>query len=535
MKLSVSTKIFLGLAVVIIAFGIACGYIIYRMNALRASATFIWQEVTPVAGQLEGLGRQIRAPEEFLNLSRPSDQQRLSFFLPQLNPFEQIRAIELQLRTLAADDAATEADRQSLLAVAEGLQGFRKGGRIQWPEGEGTAEESFERLLRRTVKLATEGQLRPNSPETRATQSALRAVNRAVGDAAKRLEGPISTLNARFVDDERAATLTVVLIASGALVLSLLMLAMSQLTLAPIRQLRAGARRIAAGHYDESVEVRSGDEIGQLAEEFNRMALALQERDRELERQRAELLRADRLATIGKVSAQITHEVRNPLSSIGLNAELLEEELEDRDIGEGDELREVLHAIVEEVQRLKSITEEYLRYARMPTPDLQAVDLGNLLQQLTVFIAKEAAEAGVEVDASRALSSDEGGPGPIEADPDQLRQVVLNLARNAIEALRGGPEPRRLWFELEGRGEQVVVRICDTGPGIDPAIVDRLFEPFVTSRSGGTGLGLALSEQIVTEHGGTIGAESSGEGAVFTITLPATPPSAPVVEDVQPG
>ena len=103
-------------------------------------------------------------------------------------------------------------------------------------------------------------------------------------------------------------------IAAGALVLSLIILAMVQLTLRPIRQLTLGARRIAAGHYDERVEVRSSDEIGQLASEFNTMAEALRDRDAALARQSEELLRADRLATIGKLAAQITHEVRNPLS-----------------------------------------------------------------------------------------------------------------------------------------------------------------------------------------------------------------------------
>jgi two-component system NtrC family sensor kinase len=170
--------------------------------------------------------------------------------------------------------------------------------------------------------------------------------------------------------------------------LSLLILFMIQRSLRPLRDLRepAPARSPPATTASASA-VGSHDEIGQLALEFNTMAEALSARDAELERQREELLRADRLATIGKMAAQITHEVRNPLSSIALNAELLEEELDSADAG--GEARAILGQIDQEVQRLKAITEEYLTYARLPRPVLQPLDVGAQLAELLRFVSRE--------------------------------------------------------------------------------------------------------------------------------------------------
>src|SRR5204863_10209567 len=136
-----------------------------------------------------------------------------------------------------------------------------------------------------------------------------------------------------------------------------------QRALAPLRRLAASAKQIARGDYRQRVDVASGDEIGALAGEFNAMAAALEEREQRL-------IRSERLAAVGKIAAQITHEVRNPLSSIGLNAELLEEELGLLGGAQAEEAQKLARAIVKEVDRLTEITEEYLRFARLPRPKL---------------------------------------------------------------------------------------------------------------------------------------------------------------------
>lgn len=538
MRLSVSTKIFLGFAVVIVAFGSAFAYAIHRMSVSRASVTVVLREIVPAQSELRQISRRLRAPEEFLALKRPSDAAWLQRLLPTVKPFARLRSVEERLRSLVQGGQLASEDRDAVVGVVASLAAFRRGdelARAVSSEGltglepdaarasaadQDRAVALFDHLTRRVVRAANEGRLEAHAPELRAVVRALRRINRAVVNAQRGLALPLRRLNERAAADEKAATLAVLIIATGALVLSLLMLVMSQLTLAPIRRLREGARRVAAGHYDEHVRVRSEDEIGQLAAEFNRMADALRERDQALERQREELLRADRLATIGRLAAQITHEVRNPLASIGLNAELLEETFEE---GDTEEARALLASISHEVERLKAITEEYLRFARMPKPAPTEVDVGALVEQTCGFLAGELARAEVELYLDGVAPTAGGGPPPIEADPDQLRQVVLNLARNAVEALEEVAPPRVLSVRLTEAAEGgVVLRVADNGPGLDPSLRDRLFEPFVTGKPHGTGLGLALAAQIVTEHGGTLRAEDNEEaprGATFVVAL----------------
>ena len=532
MRLSVSTKIFLGFTVVIIAFGSACAYTIYRMTTLRESVTVVWEEVMPIASQLKDLSRRLRAPEEFLDLRRPTDPQWLTRLLPTLDPFAHTERLEERLEQLTRRSILTEPDSARLRTVLDELRGFRQGpalGRdlkIVAPadllSNGGTAltsEALFDVLVARTVQKANDGELTGGSREARSMVRALRRINSQVIKASRDVSEPIRDMNERAAADEKAATLAVLVIASGALLLSLAMLLMIRFTLLPIRRLRAGAQQIAAGDYAQRVRVRSMDEIGQLAEEFNRMAEALQIRDRELARQREELLRKDRLATIGKLAAQITHEVRNPLSSIGLNTELLEEELE------GDaEASALLAAIQGEVQRLKGITEEYLTYARLPQPDLSEVDVGQLLSSFLSFLAPELDAAGVHLSTHGVAPADGGGPPRVHVDGHQLRQALLNIARNAIEAMREIDGDRRLDVSLEALDDGgVEVAVMDTGAGVEPALRSRIFEPFVTGKAGGTGLGLALTQQIVVDHGGTLRLEDrtdGASGALFRLRLP---------------
>lgn len=534
MRLSVSTRIFLGFAVVIFAFGAASLYSIYRMTSLRDSVAVIWQDVMPVSAQLKALSRRLRAPEEFLGLKRPTDGPWLQRILPSLDAFEHLRQVEVRLEHVLARPALAEPDRVVLEGVLERLRQFRSGTEVgdalaaiedlEDPDGtlrRGSSEESYSWLVRRTVRRTNEAQLTGESPEAQATVRMLRQINRVVVDAYRRIARPIRDIATRAEEDEKAATLAMLLVAAGALLVSLLMLLMSHLTLRPIRRLREGVRRIADGSYDDEIRVRGQNEIGQLAVEFNSMASALRARDAELARQREELLRADRLATIGKLAAQITHEVRNPLSSIGLNAELLEEEFEDL-AGDHAEALAILRAIQDEVQRLKSITEQYLRYARLPQPEVVTVDLTVLLDEFLRFLSHELEEAGVRTQARGFGADAAADPVLVEADPDQLRQALLNVARNAVEALAGQDGRRDLVITLRRAGAAAVIDVEDSGPGIDPALRERIFEPFVTAKSGGTGLGLALAQQIVHGHHGKLTVESPtgpDGGTRFSIAL----------------
>jgi signal transduction histidine kinase len=290
------------------------------------------------------------------------------------------------------------------------------------------------------------------------------------------------------------------------------------LPLRPLRRLAERTQEIARGDYKQRVDASSGDEIGALGREFNAMAAALEERE-------LKLIRSERLATVGKIAAQITHEVRNPLSSIGLNAEMLEEELAGTE--ESEELRRLARAIVKEVDRLTEITEEYLRFARLPRPRLEREDLGEIASALISFLRPELDRRGVVVEA--ALEPDLS----VAADEHQLRQALLNLLRNGAEAMPGGG---RLEIGASRVGKEARLTVRDTGQGIAAEHLTKLFDPFFSTKEGGTGLGLALTQQIVAEHGGSIEVQSElGRGTTFVVRLPALERELVSAEPARPG
>lgn len=298
------------------------------------------------------------------------------------------------------------------------------------------------------------------------------------------------------------------------------------LTLRPLRRLTEGVRKLSGGDWSQRVSPAGAareDEVSQLAREFDLMAEALEERERRL-------LRGERLAAAGQLAAQITHEIRNPLSSVALNAELLEDELQ----GASPESRELLAKITKEVDRLTAVTEDYLSFARRPKPHRVPLDLREELTDLLGFMGQELELAGIEV--VRRLPPT---PARVQGDANQLRQVFMNLVRNAQEAVleverdaerRPRPPPHdrpRIWVDMQCKDDQVVVVVRDEGPGIPvaPGELDRIFEAFYTSKAQGTGLGLPTVQQIVLDHEGSVRvAETGPTGTAFEVRLPACAP-----------
>ncbi len=230
------------------------------------------------------------------------------------------------------------------------------------------------------------------------------------------------------------------------------------------------------------------------------------------------LIRSERLAAIGRMSAHVTHEIRNPLSSIGLNAEMLSDWVARQP--DSVEPSELCQIIGEEIDRLTELTDEYLRFARLPRPEVQKIDLPAFLRGMTSFLKHDFAASDIDVQ----LEVDSGAVDAW-ADPDQLRQALLNLVRNAKEAMpRGGT----LTLGCRRDGDAVIINVKDEGVGIPQDAVDRIFDPFYSTKVTGTGLGLALTHQIVQEHGGRLKVQSQpGEGTEFEITLypPAQTPA----------
>ena len=225
---------------------------------------------------------------------------------------------------------------------------------------------------------------------------------------------------------------------------------------------------------------------------------------------KSRLIQTERLAAIGRMAAHVTHEVRNPLSSIGLNVDMLGDEVQ----GAGPESERLLESIHQELERLESITEEYLRLARLPEPSLTPEDPTHLIHDLAEFVRREMDASGVELRLDIAAHLPD-----VAMDEPQLRQALLNLLRNAREAMPSGGVAK---LEATRYDDGVRIQVHDEGAGIGEEEREHVFDLFYTTKERGTGLGLPLTQQIVVAHGGRIACKPRlPEGTTFEIWLPA--------------
>ena len=415
--MSVATKIFLGFTVVIVSFGLVSVDSIFRMRSLGENLRFLREGVIPTRDKLKDLHSELKAFEVALSRRRLSDLEWLQSFLPTLEPFERIAEMVSRIDALADRAHVKPANRRMLAEVGQRLEVLVSGRlaldgllearglpRVQKlitelpPEA--TDPDLFALLARELDQCVRDDDLATAREIQRALRGIFRHVERKILEVAHRYTLAIEATTQQAERDEDNAILAVIISSTVALFISLAALFVSYLTLAPIRQLRGGVRRISEGDYERRVRVSTRDEIGQLAAEFNKMAQSLAERDHILEQQREALLRADRLATIGKMSSQVTHEIRNPLSSIGLNVELLEDELERAATGDADaaaEARALLGAVTAEVDRLRAVTEQYLRFARLPKMTRTTASLSRVLTELLNFMREELAGLGIRL------------------------------------------------------------------------------------------------------------------------------------------
>jgi signal transduction histidine kinase len=308
---------------------------------------------------------------------------------------------------------------------------------------------------------------------------------------------------------ERQAIRLLIGLAVFTLLVGIVMALYARRVLEPLGAVTERAKAVARGDLTPRAVVASKDEIGDLAATFEGMVSAIA-------RANEQLLAAERLATIGKMAAHVTHEIRNPLSSMALNVELLEEELGERDA----ESLTLLRAIKNEVDRLTALSEQYLSVARQQPLRLEDEDVGALVREATDFMRRDLERHGasIQVDIEPALPS-------VLADESQLKQALFNLLRNAREAMTAGGRVRVAVSRAAHSGIDVVVE--DEGAGVDATTRQRLFEPFFTTKTHGTGLGLAITRQIVEAHGGVIRCESrEPRGTRMVIHLPDRRPEA---------
>jgi signal transduction histidine kinase len=208
------------------------------------------------------------------------------------------------------------------------------------------------------------------------------------------------------------------------------------------------------------------------------------------------LVEAERMATVGRLSLKIAHEVRNPIAAIELNAEMLGDIVRERADAKEDEATTLVGAIREQVSALDALTEEYLAFARFPKAQFEEDSVNDTVSALADFVRPVATRQGIDV----VVTTDPAVP-PMEIDRALLRQAVHNLVKNGIEAL---PQGGTLTVGTRRVDDHVEIAVADTGPGISPELGRRLFEQFFTTKPQGTGLGLSITRQIVEEHGGHI-------------------------------
>jgi signal transduction histidine kinase len=269
----------------------------------------------------------------------------------------------------------------------------------------------------------------------------------------------------------------------------------------PVEQLDRAAAEVARQNYAIEVEVRSEDEIGRLARTFNTMCASLRQA-------REELIRHEQIATIGRLSGSIVHDLRSPLAAIYGGAEMLV----DSDLPPAH-VKRLAGNLYRASRKIQELLQDLLDVSRGKTSAPELCRLREVAVAATDSLAAAAEQQGV------LLSLEIPAEIELPLERSRLERAFVNLIGNALEAMPGGGE---VYIRAEMDGDSVVVHVEDNGPGIAPEIRAQLFQPFVTARKrNGLGLGLALSRQTVLDHGGDMWVESEpGKGARFSFRLP---------------
>jgi two-component system, NtrC family, sensor kinase len=305
----------------------------------------------------------------------------------------------------------------------------------------------------------------------------------------------------------------------------------------PLRRLKEGTHQLADGNLGYQLPVDSTDEAGELATSFNRMSLQLRsaneeiaswaktledrvdEKTRELKRAHAHVLQVEKMATIGKMAAIVAHEINNPLAGILTYAKLLKRWVERGEVvtPKKDEAEQCLDLIAGESRRCGDLVKNLLTFSRSAPMNVQTADLNTIVDRSIRLVTHQFKLNGIELHLDLAEDLPK-----LQCDPGQIEQVLLALVINAIDAMpRGG----NLWLSTRfaEASMELAFEVRDDGSGIPLEILDRMFEPFLTTkeRGKGVGLGLAVSQNIVERHRGRIDVQSEvGKGTTFTVSLP---------------
>src|SRR6266436_1234752 len=282
----------------------------------------------------------------------------------------------------------------------------------------------------------------------------------------------------------------------------------------PIKSLSTAARRVAGGDFSFHVPTSGRhDEMGELTELFNEMTVKLG-RTRELE---AQLYNAEKAVVVSRLASAIAHEIRNPLNYINLTLDHLRETFAPGDPEKKEKFNSLTKQLKLEVARINSRITEFLNYSRPAKLEPRPIDLFAAATDAMRIFEVQAAESNVE---TKVVT--QGEVPPVMADGESLRSALINLIINGFQAMDGSGGKLSVVLSSEDEGRRARIDVIDSGRGIAPDDISKVFEPYYSTKETGTGLGLAIVKKAVDDHHGTISVKSKvGEGTTFTITLPA--------------
>jgi two-component system NtrC family sensor kinase len=326
----------------------------------------------------------------------------------------------------------------------------------------------------------------------------------------------VGVLEQKYVDLRRDTTAVFLALALlGGLVSMVLSIHFSRKVSSTVAHLASASKEMAHGNLDVRVEVKTRDELEDLADAFNAMVASLQRREELLkEYSRSKIMESERLAITGQLAAGVAHELNNPLQGIVTYAHLLLERMDP-----DSPARPSLEKIVTQADRCREIIRRLLDFSRPRAPQMRLASINAVIGECIALVEHQALFHNIRI--VRDLQPD---LPPLVIDPPQMQEVFMNLLINAAEAMEGTGKVR-IATRLDASHNFAEIEVADTGPGIRPEDLTRIFDPFFTTKDDGhgTGLGLTITQSIVQKHRGTISVSSEpGAGATFVIRLPVT-------------
>jgi two-component system, NtrC family, nitrogen regulation sensor histidine kinase NtrY len=313
-----------------------------------------------------------------------------------------------------------------------------------------------------------------------------------------------------YVELMRRIRSAALLVGGGGILLAILLSSWAAARVTrPVEQLAHAAQEVAAGNWTARVDVLGDDELGQLADSFNRMTT-------ELLGQKERLMQAERVAAWRELARRLAHELKNPLFPLQLTVENLVRARQQNPEQFEEVFRESSRTLLAEIANLKGIIGRFSEFSKMPQPQLKSVQVNEVIRGVVQLV-----QAQLEAPGHAKINCDlqmDPHLEPVAADAELLHRAISNLVLNAMDAM---PQGGRLTLRTRDDGGKVVIEVADTGAGLTPEECERVFTPYYTSKQHGTGLGLAIVQSVVSDHGGSIRVQSEpGRGTTFVIELP---------------